>query len=57
MPQQRSTYTLGGYQSRKCPAPVAERCLPSASHCPLPTARRLLGDHTLPHVRAMPSTP
>ena len=39
------------------PGPVAERCLPSASRCPLPTVRRLLGDHTLPRVRAVPSTP
>ena len=39
------------------PDPVAERCLPSASRCPLPTVRRLLGDHTLPRVRAVPSIP
>jgi len=31
--------------------------LPSASRCPLPTVRRLLGDHALPRVRAVPSTP
>ena len=28
-----------------------------ASHCPLPTVRRLLGDHALPRVRTAPSTP
>ena len=27
---------------------------PSASHCPLLTVRRLLGDHTLPRMRAVP---
>lgn len=31
--------------------------LPHASRCPLPTVRRLLGDHALPRVRAVPSTP
>ena len=31
--------------------------LSSASRCPLPTVRRLLGDHALPRVRALPSTP
>ena len=31
--------------------------LSSASRCPLPTVRRLLGDHALPRVRAVPSTP
>ena len=29
----------------------------TASRCPLPTVRRLLGDHALPRVRAVPSTP
>jgi len=57
MPQQRSTYTRGGYQSRRCPDPVAERCLLSASRCPLPTVRMLLDDHTLPRVRAVASIP
>ena len=47
----------GGTLTATSPGPVAERCLPSASRCPLPTVRRLLGDHTLPRVRAVPSTP
>ncbi|EEH63310.1 ATPase/histidine kinase/DNA gyrase B/HSP90 domain protein [Gleimia coleocanis DSM 15436] len=47
----------GGTLTAPPPDPVAERCLPSASRCPLPTVRRLLGDHALPRVRAVTSTP
>ena len=47
----------GGTLPPPPPGPVAERCLPSASRCPLPTVRRLLDDHALPRVRAVPPTP
>lgn len=47
----------GGTLTAAPPDPVAERCLPSASCYPLPTVRRLLGDHALSRVRAVPSTP
>ena len=47
----------GGTLTATSPGPGRGAVFAPASRHPLPTVRRLLGDHALPHMRAVPSTP